>query len=493
MILAILLAVPFITGLLCLWVVSRRWAQRLSYIGLAVSMGIAIMVGLDLSNHSTAPWLLEISWPWIPSWRINFHLGLDRLSYWLIVLTIFLGALAIFASFPKKRVGSYFASINWAIFGAIGLFLSADLLLFFVFWELALLPIYWILFVEGESLKLPHVLRFIILTQSSGLILLVGIMGLVFEQAKLTGSVSFAYASLMNNTLSPSAQSWLFLCFIIAFLIKLPAFPFHGWMPALFSEGPAAVIVVAILVKTSVFGLLRFSWMVFPDACADWANPLMILGAITVLYGAILAFSQNDPRRVLGYGTLSHAGLLLIGIMCQHHASFYGVILLLTSSALSTTAMLIIFEQRRLSNLAGTTGLWKSHPKLSVVLLIMVLAGMGFPLFGNFVGEWLILWSVFTENIVVAIITSFGIILSAAYGLRLFQRLCLGDASRSNANLSTLPDLSPTELSLCAVIAVVIIVLGLSPALAFNAISTPFAHKGASSVGMRDTAQVVLP
>lgn len=499
MILALLLFVPFITGTLCLWASSRAWAQCISFTGLFGAVGITCILGVEIADKTTSPWLLELNLPWIPSWQVNFHLGVDSLAYWLTLLTLVLALFAVGVAAPQKRVGSYFASINWAAFGVIGLFLSADVFLFFVFWEVALLPIYWILVVEGERMQPMQTLRFIILTQFSGLMLIIGIIGLAYLSPGTRSMFTFDYVTLMKSPLSGDAQYWLMLCFFIAFLIKLPALPFHGWMPALFSEGPASVVLVAILVKTSVFGLMRFSWTMFPDATALFAEPAMILGVVTLLYGALLAFGQNDPRRIIAYGTLSHAGLLLVGVFCSATASFYGVLILLIASAISTAAMLMMFERRRNANLMAVTGLWPSHPRFSVVLLIMVLASMGFPVFGNFVGEWLIIWSVFAENTILAIVTSIGIVLSAAYSLRLFQRLCLGNASPTLVSCkSSLSDLNASELMLYGAMTIVVLGLGLSPSLFFNNVATPYADADANSLVLKaldshESLQVVSP
>ncbi len=474
MMLAILIAVPLLTGALCLGVRTRAWAQSITCAGLLANCMVLALVGAEiLRSQSDTLWLMEWSVPWIPSWSVYLHLGIDSFAYWLIVLTHVLALLGVYISYPAHRVSSYFACLNWSIFGVIGLFLSADAFLFFIFWELALLPIYWILLVDGANLELRQTLRFIVLTQISGLLLLVGIIGLAMLTANKTGTFTFDYALLSQNALAPGKQVWLLPLFLVAFLIKLPTVPFHGWMPSLFSRGPSSVILVAILVKTSVFGLVRFSWPVFPAASAAFAVPVLFIGVVTLLYGAVIAFAETDPKRIVAYGTLSHAGLLVMGIFCQQdQASFAGVMLLLVSSSLSTAAMLIMFERRRAINLSGVSGLWHSHPKFSVALLVMVLASMGFPVFGNFVGEWMILWSVFTDNISFAILASVGIVLSAAYGLRMFQRLCLSGAPNNHA----LTDLKLVEIGMLGAITLLIIGLGVMPAQWLKTVKAPVSN-----------------
>lgn len=448
---------PFIAGVLSL-LMPPKVARGLTYAGFLLN---TILVGLIAQeiflnkalSHSL--WLLEFKLSWIPSWSISFHLGIDGFAFWLVLLTQILGFCSVYASESKNS--SYFAALSWAVFGVTGLFLSADTFLFFVFWELALLPIYWIL-IRDEQIKSKDTLRFIVLTQISGLFLLLGVFGLSYLHHDLMGSFSFSYEELIKNPV-PQAH-WLFGFFLLAFLIKLPAIPFHGWMPTLFSRAPASVVLLAILVKTSIFGLVRFSWHIFPGASDFWAMPVMILGLATLIYGAMIAFSKTEPRAVIAYLTLSHAGLLLMGVFS---AQYLGVLVLLISSALSTSALLILFELRPEIN-QHFSGLWSSHPRWSVFLLTMLLASMGFPLFGNFVGEWLILWSIFSKNLILAVVTSAGIIFSAAYGLRLFQRLCYQESSMPKK----LMDLSMAEVGVFSVLTLLILALGVAPGFLIN-------------------------
>lgn len=487
MLLALLLAVPFLTGILTLGVRSHALAKGLSYAGILLSAIIMVLIAQNVwSIPENSYWLLELRLPWIPSWSVYWHLGLDFFAYGLIALTLVLAFCAIYISFPQSP--RYFAALNWAVFGVFGLFLSADVFLFFVFWEVALLPIYWILLMDGNKLKQKDALRFIVLTQISGLFLLIAVLGLAYLSGQATGHFTFEYTELIK-TLSPDAQ-WIFWLFLIAFLIKLPTIPFHGWMPSLFSDGPASTILVAILVKTSIFGLVRFSWPIFPDASAQYALVVMIIGAITLLYGAVLAFSQNEPKRVTAYITLSHAGLLVMGVFSEEPAGFYGVLILLIASALSTTALLMIFERRQQVNFADLSGLWQSHPRLSVVLLTMLLASMGFPIFGNFVGEWLILWSIFSTNIGLAVIVSVSIVLSAAYGLKFFQRLALGQPSVSKPENKFL-DLSSTEVSVLGLLTLLIVGLGLAPSMMFHKKFSPIKTTlTTNEIGLPDLPEV---
>ncbi len=494
MMLVMLLAIPLFAGCLCL-VSPRALARVVAYAGLLSTLGVAVSIAPSI-NAAEGIWRMEWKYAWIPSWHVDFYLAVDSFAYWLVLLSIVLSIFAVYISRPTHGVNNYFACILWAIFGVNGLFLSADAFLFFIFWELALLPIYWILIVHGEKMAQKQTMRFIILTQASGVILLASVIGFAYLNEIYSGIFTFDYVALVDNELPAEVQRWLLLGFLLAFLIKLPSLPFHGWMPSLFSEGPAAAVLVAILVKTAIFGLIRFSWATFPLACAEFAFVLMVLGVATMLYGAVLAFGQTDPKRILAYGTLSHAGLLLVGVFCQSSAGFFGVLFLLTASALSTGALLMLLDRRSAGgevDLSTLTGLWQKSPRFSVMILLFALASMGFPLFGNFIGEWFILWATFVEQPLVAITLSLGVVLSAAYSLRLFQRLCLGvSPSKEIAR-----DLSLSEMGLYAVVAVLILGLGLSPAMVFEQIEPPFAQAfelpSGQELSLASTPRVVSP
>jgi NADH-quinone oxidoreductase subunit M len=446
--LLVILAIPLVASFLCL--ISKR-GLGITYV--SIILNILALVFIYKNNP------IEISFPWIPSWSVYWHFSLDFFSFMMILLTLLLSIFATYISLSKNT--TYFAALNLAIFAIMGIFLSADIFLFFIFWELALLPIYWILLNDGIDLLKSQAIRFIVLTQISGLLLLIAILGLAFLNFKTSHVFTFEYKALLKNTLSYNSQYWLLILFTSAFLIKLPAIPFHGWMPALFSKGPASAVLINILTKTSIFALVKFSWPLFPDAADKLAFTFMILGLLTLLYGAILAFSKSNPKKVLSYSTLSHAGLLLMGVFCNHEAGYLGVLILVITSSLSTCALLIIFERRR-KNLSDFFGLWSTHPKLSVAVLAMLLATMGFPIFGNFVGEWLILWSIFSQNIILSIIASLSIIISAAYGLLLFKRICLSENQKTK---NIFPDLNLIEINIIGIILIIIIGLGIRPNL----------------------------
>lgn len=471
--LAILLVVLFLVGILLMVMPARESAQKVvAGIGIVAALVLLIVIGQEIfSKAGVDGWLMEVKIPWIASWGINFHLGIDSLAYWLSVLTVVMGAFALFVATPKDSGKSYYSAIIFSVFSVVGLLFSVDVFLFFIFWELALLPVYWLLFLHGGPERISALWRFFILTQLSGLLLLASVLTLVYANFFSTGHLSFDYRALLEHSLSTDLQAYVFWGFLVAFLIKMPIFPFHGWLASVFSEAPAAIIMVGVLVKTAAFGLLRFSWPMFPEASLDFSVAIMGIGVFSIIYGAVLAFSQSESKRVLAYGTLSHAGMLLVGIFCRDRLAFFGVFLLVITQALIAGGLLMLLD--RLDREQPATGnaegiVWERGPKYSIMLLALLLASFGFPLFGTFIGEWWVLWSALMDQPIVAIIASLGIILSALYSLWLFQRIVI-----RKTTLAFSRDLSGVETMVYGALVAIILGFGLYPAPLLENINPP--------------------
>lgn len=491
MMLPLLLLVLFLSGLFSLLGPKTPLASKLIPIGcLGIAFVIAGMLGATLEQQASATyWPLEWQVPWIPSWGISFHLAIDGFSWWLIVLTLAMGALACLYAKPESGANIYFAAISWTIFGVVGLFMAADLFLFFIFWELSLLPVYWIMLAHGQTGR-PATLRYVLYTQSSGLILLLAVLGLALAHFKVSGVLTFDYAQLLSSSIDLEFQFYFFLMFLLAFLIKLPAFPFHGWLPALFQEAPVPIILVGVLVKTAVFGLVRFSWPLFPDASEASSLPLMLLGVLSIIYGAVLAFSQRDPRRVLAYGTLSHVGMLLIAIFSHNQPSFQGLVVLLICQALSTGGLLMMISHLPTVDLKFSHGLWHRSPSFAVAFLVFLLAGLGFPAFGNFIGEWLVLWGAFASIPFVSVLAALGMVLGAVYSLWLFQKLCWGEQSKS-----PVITINPTQSIVYGLMIVALLAIGFYPSLIINSLSIEYSQLQPilEPLSASQNPQVVLP
>lgn len=492
MTLLLLLAIPLCSGVLVSFgKKGSLFPKILTLSAMVVSLGFHLSLTHYFSSASSEAFVVHWQKSWIDSFGISFHLGLDSLAWWLILLSLIMGIIASLYT-SKDHEPSYFTAICCTVFGTTGLFLAIDTFLFFIFWELSLLPVYWMLVRHAHTPKNSVALKYIVYTQISGLILLLAVVGLAFAHFNVTGELSFDYQVLLNNKLDTKVENFLFVLFALAFIIKLPLFPFHGWLSGLYQEAPLPIILVGVLVKTSVFGLLRFSWEMFPHASEQFAFYLMVLGLISIVYGAILAFSQRDARRLLAYSTLSHVGMLIIGVFANQEAAFYGALILVLCQALSTGGALMLVNQLPFLDLRENHGLWKKHTLFCVGLLLFLLAGLGFPTFGNFIGEWLVLWGSFVSTPLIAIIASLGMVLGAIYSLWLFQKICWGP-HRNGPELN----FNRSQIAACVISMGLSLGLGFYPNLIITAFPISLPAEDADSTALnldpKTPEQVALP
>lgn len=465
-----LLLLPFAGGVLA-WLLERalpKSARAVSALTLLAGLAFSFFAWQSGGKSSDLEdwWLLEWRADWLPQWGIEFHLGLDGLSFVLVVLTYVMGLLAVASSWSRvlNNAGFFYFCTLWITTGVLGILLAIDLFLFFVFWEAMLVPLYLLTSMWGYKDRAFATVQFFIFTQASGLLLLLSTVVLVFVHHAQTGDFTFDYNALMGTSISGSLQTWILAGFLVAFLVKLPAFPFHVWMPPLFSEGPLAPLLTGIMVKTGAYGLLRFALPLFPESSIRVAPAMMTLGAISVIYGAVLAFAQSDPRKVLAYSTLSHMGLILIGIFSHNELALSGVVVLMITQALSTGGLLMLFAHVRESvheiDLDKLGGLFKVVPGVGVLALMFIMASVGLPGLGNFVGEWLVLLGTFGANKVATMLAASGLVLGAIYSLWLMQRMFYGELKGA----PRIADLNKGQLSIMGAMVVVLLWIGLYPA-----------------------------
>ena len=352
-----LIAIPFIAGLLC-WLVERfnkRLPRWIALIGMTLTFVLSMVLwqygdfsGMSqqvIAPDANVPWVAEFSVPWIPSFGISFHLALDGLSLMMVALTGLLGVAAVACSWNEiqRRVGFFHLNLLWSLGGVIGVFLAIDMFLFFFFWEMMLVPIYFLIAIWGHDVvgktKEYAATKFFIYTQASGLIMLVGILILVIISYAQKGVVSFNY----NDLLGTSLGGWeypIMLCFFIGFAVKLPIIPFHGWLPDAHAQAPTAgsVDLAGVLIKTAAYGLIRFVLPLFPAVSQDFAPIAMTLGTIGIFYGAWLAFMQTDMKRLLAYTSISHMGFVVLAIYAGTLLSLQGLMIQMLAHGLSSAA-----------------------------------------------------------------------------------------------------------------------------------------------------------
>jgi NADH-quinone oxidoreductase subunit M len=471
MILILLIVIPLAGGVLG-WVLSPlgpRWPRWLALLAMSAELALGILLWVRPAIFALAQdgFIVRISLPWIPSAGISFELALDGLSLPLILLTALLGLMAVGVSWSSIRssVGFYHLNLLLVLAGITGVFLAFDLLLFYLFWELMLVPMYFLIDLWGHEKRHAAALKFFIFTQSGGLLMLLAILGLYYMHARGTGQHSFRLLDLLGTALAPGSARWLMLGFFAAFAVKLPAVPLHTWLPDAHTQAPTAgsVILAGLLLKTGAYGLLRFLLPLFPGAALEFAPVARILAVAGIIYGALLAFAQSDLKRLVAYTSVSHMGFVLLGVFVGNAQALQGVVMQMLSHGLSTGALFILagLIQDRLHSreLDRMGGLWSPAPRLGASLLFFALASLGLPGLGNFVAEYLILAGTFRISVPLAVIASLGLVAATIYSLRMLNRTVFGPQPAG----SGMQELRPAELTMLAVLAAALVWLGLFP------------------------------
>lgn len=472
MILGIMISILLVGGLLC-WLTAKWNIQLTKWIAL---LGVLIdfaLISNIWSQHPTTTstgsnaWFINFQANWIPSFGITFHLALDGLSTILLLLTFFLGILAVLCSWNeiKERIGFYYFNLLWTLAGISGVFVALDLFLFYFFWEVMLIPMFFLIGIWGDSNRRYAAYKFFIFTQAGGLLMLIAILALYFIHGAQTGTYSYDYLSLLNTKLTPSAAGWIMSGFLIAFVIKLPMVPFHNWLPDAHSEAPTAgsLILAGLLLKTGAYGIIRFVLPLFPDASAGIAWWAILFGVIGIVYGAMMAFSQTDIKRLIAYTSVSHMGFVLVGIFAFTEMAMQGVVMQIITHGISTGALFVMAgmlkERLHTRDIGRMGGLWTSMPRMGGVALLFTMASLGLPVLGNFIAEFLILMGTFLVNVPLTVIATLGLVFSALYSLRLMQKVFLGPLTVQQA----VRDLSVREIVIMSVLTISIVLLGLYP------------------------------
>ncbi len=397
---------------------------------------------------------------------------LDGLSLVLLLLTFFLGILSVLCSWNEisEKIGFYYFNLLWTLAGISGVFVAMDLFLFYFFWEVMLIPMFFLIGIWGGDRRRYAAYKFFIFTQAGGLLMLISILALYFIHGQQTGNYSYDYFDLLGTKLEPTTAKWLMFGFLIAFAVKLPVVPLHNWLPDAHSEAPTAgsLILAGLLLKTGAYGILRFVLPLFPQAAAGIAYWAVLFGVIGIIYGAMLAFAQNDLKRLIAYTSVSHMGFILVGIFAFREIAMQGVVMQMLTHGISTGALFVLAgmlkERLHTRDLDQMGGLWTSMPSMGGAALVFTMASLGLPALGNFVAEFLILLGAFPVFPALTVLATLGLVLSALYSLRLFQKVFLGQRL-SNTRVK---DMSGRETLIMAALTIAIILLGLYPQPVIN-------------------------
>jgi NADH-quinone oxidoreductase subunit M len=465
MMLVWLIIVPLLGGIAA-WPAAQLHARAPALISL-VSLTLELALAIPLLHPSAGSWLVTFDASWIPAFGMDIRLGLDGMSWLLTILTIVLGAFAAIVSWREidDKTGFFHANLMFSLAGTIGVFIALDMFLFFYFWELMLVPMYFIIAIWGHENRRRAAIKFFLFTQGSGLLILVSILALAFWHERQTGSLTFDYFELMRSPPGGALGFLIMLGLFIAFIVKLAAFPVHVWLPETHTEAPTAgsVILASILLKTGAYGLLRFAVPLIPDAAHAIAPVALWLGLLSILYGAVLAYGQSDLKRLIAYTSISHMGFILIGVFVFNTIAWQGVVMLLVAHGISTGALFIIVgavqHLLHTRNLDRMGGLWTDLPRLSAFGTFFILAAMGLPGLGNFVGEFLILRGAWGVAPVVTSFAAIGLIPAALYSLLAVQRAFHGAADTKR----DVPDFGLRENAMMLALAAAIIGLGVVP------------------------------
>ena len=412
---------------------------------------------------------------WIERLGVEWHLGVDGISLLLVVLTAVLVPAALGASAGIDRRVKLFAAMNLLLeAGLIGVFLSLDLFLFFVFFEVILIPMAFIIGVWGSENRIYAAVKFFLYTAFGSALMLAGIIALAFIHRDQTGELGFSYLAMLDLGLGPGAQRWLFGAFALAFAIKVPVFPLHTWLPDAHVEAPTAgsVLLAGVLLKLGTYGLLRFNLPLFPDAALDFVPLMAVLAAAGIIYGGAVAIVQPDLKKLVAYSSVSHLGFIVLGVFALTSQSLQGGVIQMVNHGLTTGALFllvgIIYERRHTKLIADFGGLASSMPVFAGLFLFIAFASIGLPGLNGFVGEFLILMGSYPTLPVYTILAASGVILAAVYLLWAYERVFTGKIT--NPANQGLADLSPGEALVFAPLVALIILLGVYPKPALDVI-----------------------
>ncbi len=474
-ILSLILFTP-LAGAVLLLFVSRRQENLIRWIANIVALlGFVVSVPLWFwYNPSGAQYQFVERVPWIPSIGAEYFLGVDGFSILLILLTTLMGTIAVLSSWTaiKERVKEYYIFLLILQGGMIGAFISLDFLLFFLFWEVMLVPMYFLIGIWGSDRRLYSAIKFFLYTLVGSVVMLLGILALYFHFHDVTGAYSFDITKYQAMHVPFDLQWWVFLAFFLGFSIKVPMFPFHTWLPDAHTDAPTAgsVILAAVLLKMGTYGFIRFSLPILPEATKAsvwWVAALAIIG---IIYGALVALAQKDWKRLVAYSSVSHMGMVMLGMFALNPVGLMGSMVQQLNHGISTGALFLIvgvvYERRHTREIAEYGGLSKVMPVYAAIFMIMMLSSLGLPTLNGFIGEILILQGAYTANFWWAVVAASGLVLGAAYLLWLYQRTMFGKVE--NPKNEHLADLNLREIATFVPLVILAVWIGIYPSPFIN-------------------------
>ena len=474
---SITIFLPFVAAALLL-VASKVNVRALYWLSVVVAVVNLVLAFVLLSpflggNSTGFKWGEEFTW--VKQVGLRYQVSVDGISAWLIVLAAFLGLVAVFAGGGVAERPRYFWAALFGLEGGIiGVFASTNLLLFYIFWEVMLIPAYFLISSWGETnFRVRAAIRFVLFTLAGSLFMLVGILFLAFVTTPAGAEFSLDYLQVQKNiaNLSSETQNWLFLAFAAAFIVKVPLVPFHSWLPDAYAEAPAPALalIAGAMSKTGAYGFLRFGVFLFPAAAAEFAPWFAALALVGIIYDALAALGERDIKRILAYSSLSHMGFIVLGIFAINNQGVNGAVLQMVNHGIVTPALFLaaaaLYTRTGTNRIDLLGGLQNRWPRLAALFLVLGLASLGLPGLNQFAGEFLIIGGAFLSSPVYAAFAVFGVVLAAWYIMRFFQGVWHGpepDLSQINSNAT---DMRQAEFVLFVPLVLLIVLLGVAPSL----------------------------
>lgn len=436
-ILSVITFLPAIGATFILFFIKKEKVEAIKWSALFIALiNFLLSLYLPIAYDSKNP---DFQWVeksvWIKRFGIHYFLGVDGISLLLVLLTTFITVVCILASWTEitRKVKGYMALFLYIETASLGIFMSMDLFLFYVFWEAVLIPMVFIIGVWGGTRRLYSAIKFFIFTFLGSLFMFIGILALYFYHGKMTGVYTFDATTLFQNPVPPELQFWIFIAFFMGFAVKVPMFPLHTWLPDAHTEAPTAgsIVLAAVLLKLGAYGFLRFSLPLLPNASMQFA-PLMIgISIFAIIYGALVTIAQKDIKKLIAYSSVSHMGFVMLGMFALNAEGLKGSVMQMLNHGISTGALFLlvgmIYERTHTRIIGDFGGIFKTMPIYGVFFLIILLSSMGMPVTNGFIGEIFVLLGAFKAHWCYATLAVIGVLLGAAYLLWMFQRVFLGN------------------------------------------------------------------
>ena len=481
--LSLILFTPLVGAILLLFVDRQRTNLIRWIANIFTTAGFLVSLPLWFQYDTQNPaWQFVERHEWIPSIGAEYFLAVDGFSSLMILLTTLMGVIAVLSSWTAitERLKEFYIFMLTLQVGMLGAFMALDFLLFFVFWEVMLVPMYFLIGIWGSDRRLYSAIKFFLFTLVGSVVMLLGILAVYFYHESVTGVYTFDVTQFHDLSIPPNTQWWIFLAFFLGFAVKVPMFPFHTWLPDAHTDAPtaASVILAAVLLKMGTYGFIRFSLPILPEATRTFVPMIVVLSIVGIVYGALVAMAQSDWKRLVAYSSVSHMGMVMLGMFALTPVGITGSIVQQLNHGISTGALFlivgIVYERRHTREISEYGGLSKIMPVYAAVFLIMTMSSIGLPTLNGFIGEVLILQGVFVVSKLWAAFAASGIVLGAAYMLWLYQRTMFGTVT--NPKNERLADLTVREFATFAPLLILAFWIGLYPSPFLRRLETSVDH-----------------